>query len=116
MQKRDSKSFDTGQLHSRCHIDDMDSNVVENRFMAATAAHQSCDDGFFNDKNKINSDTNQRGDAGSGYRPNDGGDDDGVKNNEAESQNEVRKRIESWNVLKPMCCVGANRQQPAVVS
>lgn len=85
-QKRDTKSFDTGTLQSRCQIDEMDSIVADSRFMAAAAIHQSCDDGIFNDKNKLGADSNQRVDDASDA----GRSDDVAKNNDAEQENEVR--------------------------
>lgn len=88
MQKRDSKSFDTGSLQSRCQIDEMDSIVTDSRFMAAAAIHQSCDDGIFNDKNQLGADSNQRGDdVSDANRSN-----DDAKDNDAEQQNEVRTK------------------------
>lgn len=95
MQKRDSKSFDTGSLQSRCQTDEMDSNVVENRFMAAAAIHQSCDDGLFNDKNKMGFDSNERFANAtdiSSQRPN-----HEEKHSETEQPNEVTKNEPNKN-------------------
>lgn len=53
MQKRDSKSFDTGSLQTRYKIDEP---------TTVAAIHQSCDNGFFGDKKSL-ADANQRIDA-----------------------------------------------------
>lgn len=105
MHKRDSKSFDTGSLQSRCQIDELDSNVVENRFLAAAATHQSCDDGLFNDRNKMSAaDTSQRNDIS---ETSNNRQDDDAKNTEPEQQNEVITSTTSIQYRTYYICINA---------